>query len=125
MASRWRPSAAIIAFLSPCTDPSKWSIASRSKSARIGLPSASAAISTIYKLYQKPGEPKLPKGIYSPRLQKLFDAENAPIEEIVGPTGDSALTLITCGGQFDYSNGHYISRTVVRCTFSEKLAASS
>ena len=34
-----------------------------------------AAISTIYKLYQKPGEPKLPKGIYSPRLQKLFDAD--------------------------------------------------
>lgn len=34
-----------------------------------------AAITAIYKLYQKPGEPKLPKGIYSPRLQKLFDAD--------------------------------------------------
>jgi hypothetical protein len=62
---------------------------------------------------------------YAVQWQKLFDADNAPIQEIVGPTDESALTLITCGGQFDYANGHYISRTVVRCKFAEKLASSS
>jgi hypothetical protein len=62
---------------------------------------------------------------YAVEWQKLFDADNAPIQEIVGPTDESALTLITCGGQFDYANGHYISRTVVRCKFAEKLASTS
>jgi hypothetical protein len=62
---------------------------------------------------------------YAVEWQKLFDADNAPIQEIVGPTDESALTLITCGGQFDYANGHYISRTVVRCKFAEKLASTA
>jgi hypothetical protein len=62
---------------------------------------------------------------YAVQWQKLFDADNAPIQEIVGPTDESALTLITCGGQFDYANGHYISRTVVRCKFAEKVAPTS
>jgi hypothetical protein len=62
---------------------------------------------------------------YAVEWQKLFDADNAPIQDIVGPTDESALTLITCGGQFDYANGHYISRTVVRCKFSEKVASTS
>ena len=60
---------------------------------------------------------------YTVEWQKLFDADNAPIEEIVGPTDETALTMITCGGQFDYANGHYISRTVVRCKFAEKVTA--
>ncbi|MDP9367997.1 MAG: class F sortase [Chloroflexota bacterium] len=36
------------------------------------------------------------------------------IQEIVGPTDDPALTLITCGGEFDYATGEYLSRMVVR-----------
>jgi sortase A len=43
-----------------------------------------------------------------------FDADNAPIGEIVGPTDNESLTLITCGGPFDYESGHYLQRTVVR-----------
>jgi hypothetical protein len=54
---------------------------------------------------------------------ELFDANNAPIQDIVGPTDETSLTMITCGGQFDYQNGEYISRTVVRCKFSEKVTA--
>jgi sortase (surface protein transpeptidase) len=43
-----------------------------------------------------------------------FDVANAPIQEIVGPTEEESLTLITCGGPFDYANGVYLQRTVVR-----------
>jgi len=45
-----------------------------------------------------------------------FDNANAPIQEIVGPTEQQNLTLITCGGPFDYTNGVYLQRTVVRST---------
>ncbi len=36
--------------------------------------------------------------------------------EIVGPTKSESLTLITCGGEFDYAAGEYLSRMVVRAT---------
>lgn len=36
------------------------------------------------------------------------------ISEIVGSTGYRALTLITCGGEFDEERGQYLSRTIVR-----------
>jgi hypothetical protein len=36
------------------------------------------------------------------------------INEIVGPTDYRALTLITCGGEFDYERQEYLYRTVVR-----------
>ena len=45
---------------------------------------------------------------------KNFDSANAPIQEIIGPTNQEDLTLITCGGPFDYQNGVYLQRTVVR-----------
>ncbi len=38
------------------------------------------------------------------------------LNEIVGPTDDPSLTLITCGGAFDAATGEYLSRTVVRAT---------
>jgi LPXTG-site transpeptidase (sortase) family protein len=43
-----------------------------------------------------------------------YDAANAPIQDIIGPTDTEDLTLITCGGPFDYQNGVYLQRTVVR-----------
>jgi sortase A len=43
-----------------------------------------------------------------------YDANNATIPDIVGSTDVEALTLITCGGPFDYQNGVYLQRTVVR-----------
>ncbi len=43
-----------------------------------------------------------------------YTADDAPLDEIVGPTPRESLTLITCGGPFDYATGHYLERTVVR-----------
>lgn len=34
--------------------------------------------------------------------------------EVVGPTTREALTVITCGGEFDYEAGHYLQRYVAR-----------
>ena len=45
---------------------------------------------------------------------KQFDSDAIPLDEVAGPTEDQSLTLITCGGAFDYANGHYLQRTVVR-----------
>jgi LPXTG-site transpeptidase (sortase) family protein len=43
-----------------------------------------------------------------------FAADDVPLADVVGPTGTESLTLITCGGTFDYTTAHYLSRTVVR-----------
>lgn len=45
---------------------------------------------------------------------RQYDAESIPLDEVTGPTAEQSLTLITCGGAFDYTNGHYLQRTVVR-----------
>jgi len=45
---------------------------------------------------------------------RQYDSESIPLDEVTGPTADQSLTLITCGGAFDYTNGHYVQRTVVR-----------
>ena len=44
----------------------------------------------------------------------LGELTSDKIGEIVGPTTRESLTLITCGGEFDYSTGEYLSRTWVR-----------
>ena len=49
---------------------------------------------------------------------ELFTSDNMPMDEITGPTATQSLTLITCGGAFDYVNGEYLSRNVVRATRS-------
>jgi hypothetical protein len=49
---------------------------------------------------------------------ELFTSDNMPMDEITGPTDTQSLTLITCGGAFDYVNGEYLQRTVVRATRS-------
>jgi LPXTG-site transpeptidase (sortase) family protein len=41
-----------------------------------------------------------------------LDAEG--VQEIVGSTPTEQLTLITCGGPFDYERGEYLERMVVR-----------
>lgn len=38
------------------------------------------------------------------------------LQDVVRPTEVPSVTLITCGGDFDYVNGEYLSRTVVRGT---------
>lgn len=36
------------------------------------------------------------------------------LQDVVGATDTPSVTLITCGGEFDYANGEYLSRMVVR-----------
>jgi len=51
---------------------------------------------------------------YEVMWNENYDVANAPIQDIVGPTDNESLTLITCGGPFDYQTGEYLQRTVVR-----------
>lgn len=43
-----------------------------------------------------------------------YDEATAPVQDIVGPTANESITLITCSGSFDPSNLHYNRRLVVR-----------
>lgn len=57
--------------------------------------------------------------IYTYAVEWIEDYEVAgltpeAINEIVGETDYRALTLITCGGEFDYERGEYLYRTVIR-----------
>lgn len=49
-----------------------------------------------------------------------YPANDAPIEEIVGPTPRESVTLITCAGSFDYNVRQYSHRLVVR---AERLSS--
>ncbi|HYH13296.1 MAG TPA: class F sortase [Thermomicrobiales bacterium] len=60
--------------------------------------------------------------LYTVEWNETFDLEeltSGRITELVGPTEDPVLTLITCGGEFDYASGEYLSRTVVRANLVE------
>lgn len=57
---------------------------------------------------------------YAVEWVDTFDNETleaGKLQEVVGPTDYQALTMLTCGGEFDYANGHYLSRTVLRASF--------
>ncbi len=44
----------------------------------------------------------------------LEELVSGTMAEIVAPTDEQVVTLFTCGGEFDYVNGEYLSRTVIR-----------
>ena len=44
---------------------------------------------------------------------RAYAKSNFPAKTIYGATNFAALRLITCGGAFDYTTGHYLSSTVV------------
>lgn len=44
------------------------------------------------------------------------------LSEVVSPTSNAMLTMLTCGGEFDYVNGEYLSRTVVRAALQPSTA---
>ncbi|MDP8909336.1 MAG: class F sortase, partial [Chloroflexota bacterium] len=50
---------------------------------------------------------------------EVAELTSGAIQEVVGPTPESVLTLITCGGEFDYVSGEYLSRTVARALLVE------
>ncbi len=47
-----------------------------------------------------------------------------PAKAIYGATDFAALRLITCGGAFDYTTGHYLSSTVVFASLTSSRPAS-
>lgn len=47
-------------------------------------------------------------------LVTVADLDTDSLLELVGPTEAENVTLLTCGGEFDYTTGEYLSRTVVR-----------
>ena len=49
----------------------------------------------------------------------VADLTSETIADIVGPTSEQSLTLITCGGEFDYATGEYLSRMVVRAQLAD------
>lgn len=51
---------------------------------------------------------------YAVVSKRQYDAEAAPVEQIVGPTPSETVTLITCGGTFNSSTHQYDKRLVVR-----------
>ncbi len=44
----------------------------------------------------------------------VADLDAKGVQEIVGSSSTEQLTLITCGGPFDYNRGEYLQRMVVR-----------
>lgn len=59
---------------------------------------------------------------YAVETNETYDLEeltSGTITELVGQTEDPKLTLITCGGEFDYASGEYLSRVVVRAGLVE------
>jgi sortase (surface protein transpeptidase) len=51
---------------------------------------------------------------YAVTWTRLYDAADAPLDEIYAPTDGETITLITCGGAFDQAARMYVSRWVVR-----------
>jgi len=55
----------------------------------------------------------------------IADLTQEKINEIVGPTDYPALTLITCGGEFNYAEGHYYQRDVIRAKLVKSAAGAT
>lgn len=80
----------------------------------------------------QPGDPIVVAGDdgqeydYAVDWVQQFDSTTIPLDEVTGPTGEQSLTLITCGGAFDFVNGEYLQRTVVRAhrSFDGETAAA-
>lgn len=56
---------------------------------------------------------------YEVAWQETYDIDaltSGTLQDVVGATEVPSVTLITCGGEFDYANGEYLSRMVVRGT---------
>lgn len=47
------------------------------------------------------------------------------LQSITGLTGYNALTIITCGGEFDYAAGEYLQRDVIRCRLASLTPGDS
>jgi LPXTG-site transpeptidase (sortase) family protein len=59
---------------------------------------------------------------YEVEWVREVSATSAPLNDILGPTTERWLTVITCGGPFDARTGEYLSRTVVRARLADSGA---
>jgi LPXTG-site transpeptidase (sortase) family protein len=51
---------------------------------------------------------------YRVTSKNVYDAATAPVDQIVGPTADQVVTLITCNGTFNSATHQYDKRLVIR-----------
>ena len=56
---------------------------------------------------------------YAVKSRQLYDAATAPVEDIVGPTPEQTITLITCSGSFNSATHQYDQRLVIK---AERIA---
>jgi sortase (surface protein transpeptidase) len=64
---------------------------------------------------------------YAVQTNDTYDVQQligGKLAEVVSPTSTAMLTMLTCGGEFDYVNGEYLSRTVVRAALKPAEPAS-
>ena len=54
-----------------------------------------------------------------------YPKDQFPAELVYAPHGDSALNLVTCGGQFDTRTRSYLSNVVVTTTLAALTSSSS
>jgi LPXTG-site transpeptidase (sortase) family protein len=59
---------------------------------------------------------------YAVVSKRQYNAAEAPVVEIVGPTPNETVTLITCGGTFNSATHQYDKRLVIR---AERIAADA
>jgi LPXTG-site transpeptidase (sortase) family protein len=52
--------------------------------------------------------------VYQVTSSQIYEADSAPVQEIVGPTPNQTITLITCTGVFDRNALDYDKRLVVK-----------
>jgi len=52
---------------------------------------------------------------------RRYPKDRFPTQLVYGNTNHAALRLITCGGSFDLSTGHYLDNVVVFATLVERV----
>lgn len=96
------------------------------------IDSAATGASVFYNLGElKPGDPidvTLADGtvaVFSVTGVRQYEKTSFPTAVVYGNTNFAALRLVTCGGTFDYTTGHYLANTVVFAALQSSHAASS
>jgi sortase (surface protein transpeptidase) len=51
--------------------------------------------------------------VFRVTLVRKYPKDHFPTDSVYGPTPDAELRLITCGGTFDSTTGHYLSNYIV------------
>lgn len=52
---------------------------------------------------------------------RRYPKDRFPTQLVYGNTNHAALRLITCGGPFNFSTGHYLDNVVVFATFVDRV----